>query len=151
MQKTSRGLYIVLSSYKNSSELCVSMWHPTVRDVLTAHDVVGEVSEVRSEGLKRSQEEALNSIRSVLDDARSEEDVYRAAAVYLKGLIDIHPFNDGNKRTAVIVTARFLSENGEVFVPRKVQNTEELYNDIKWELPSKDVEETALWLRGGDL
>lgn len=126
------------------------MWHPTVRDVLTAHEVVKESSRVRTEGFKRSQESGLKMIREVLEEAREETDIYRSAAVYLKKLIEKHPFNDGNKRTAVVVTTRFLEENNESFEPHKLQETGEVYDIIKWELKSMSIEQTAYWIKTGE-
>lgn len=126
------------------------MWHPTVRDVLTAHEVVKESSNVRTEGFKRSQESGLKMIRKVLEEAREENNLYRSAAVYLKKLIEKHPFNDGNKRTAVIITTRFLEENNGSFEPHKLQETGEVYDIIKWELNSMNIEQTAYWIRTGE-
>lgn len=128
----------------------MSLWHPTIQDVLTAHEVVKENSEVRTEGFKRSQEEGLRKIGEVVAEAREREHIYIVAAVYLKELIDKHPFSDGNKRTAVMITDRFLEENGEELTPRKIQNTDELYDTIKWQLPSMNIEETAHWIKTGE-
>ena len=127
------------------------MWHPTVRDVMTAHEVIKETSKVRTDGFKRSQSSGLKNIGNVLEEARDEEDIYLSAAVYLKKLIEKHPFNDGNKRTAVIVTTRFLEENNKTFKPHKLQETEEIYNVIKWELNSMSIEETAYWIKKGEI
>ena len=38
--------------------------------------------------------------------------VFDKAAVYFRNIIGDHPFTDGNKRTAVTVTAIFLMRNG---------------------------------------
>jgi death-on-curing family protein len=129
----------------------MSTWHPKVKDVLTAHEVVKANSRVRTEGFRRSQKAGIETIREVLDKARKEDDIYTAAAIYLRKLIEKHPFNDGNKRTAIMVTDRFLEENNQVFQPRKVQNTDELYDTIKWELVSMNIEETAHWLETGEV
>lgn len=129
----------------------MSFWHPSVQDVLTAHDVVKANTRVRTEGFRRSREAGVEAISEVLNEARVKDDVYIAAAVYLKGLIDRHPFRDGNKRTALMITDRFLEENNEVFQPRKVQETDELYESIKWELPAMSIEEVATWLKTGEM
>lgn len=127
------------------------MWHPEIQDIINAHETAAEVSKVRTEGFRQSEERGISSIVNVLREARDQEDIYGAAAIYLKQIIDEHPFNDGNKRTAVLVTVRFLNENNHEFAPRKVQNTEELYDFIKWELPSMTLEETANWIKNGEL
>lgn len=41
--------------------------------------------------------------------------IFRKAAAYLEALATYHVFIDGNKRTAVAVTARFLFLNGYIF------------------------------------
>ena len=127
------------------------MWHPTVQDVVTAHEVLKQKSEVRTEGFRSSQQRALEQIQELAETAKDEEDIYISAAVYLKKLIDKHPFNDGNKRTAILITDRFLEENNEESKPHKIQNTDELYHTIKWELPSMNIEETAHWLKTGEI
>jgi len=38
--------------------------------------------------------------------------LYEKAAVYLRAIIADHPFSDGNKRTAVTITAIFLTRSG---------------------------------------
>jgi len=108
------------------------MWHPTVRDVIIAHQTVKDTTRVRTDGFRRSQESGLENIKKVLEKAREEQDVYRCAAVYLKEIIEKHPFNDGNKRTAIVLTTRFLEENNGSFEPHKVQETDDIYSVIKW-------------------
>ncbi len=40
------------------------------------------------------------------------DDVYKKSACFLEGIIRLHPFTDGNKRTALITTVAFLQFNG---------------------------------------
>jgi len=44
-----------------------------------------------------------------------EGDLYDKAVCLLKGIIQLHPFASGNRRTAFIVTKEFLKENGGKF------------------------------------
>lgn len=44
--------------------------------------------------------------------AYEEPDVYDLAAAYLYGIARNHPFNDGNKRTAIVAAGVFLGANG---------------------------------------
>ncbi len=44
-----------------------------------------------------------------------EGDAYDKAVCLLKGIIQLHPFASGNRRTAFIVTKEFLKENGSKF------------------------------------
>lgn len=45
----------------------------------------------------------------------SDADLARLAAAYAYGLIQNHPFNDGNKRAGFIAASLFLDLNGFVF------------------------------------
>jgi len=42
-------------------------------------------------------------------------DLYEKAVCLLKGIIQLHPFTSGNRRTAFIVVKGFLEENGGKF------------------------------------
>jgi len=44
-----------------------------------------------------------------------EGDLYAKAVYLFKGIIQLHPFASGNRRTAFIVTKEFLKENGGKF------------------------------------
>ncbi len=44
--------------------------------------------------------------------AYGEPDLFDLAAAYAKGIAQNHPFVDGNKRTAFVVSAAFLELNG---------------------------------------
>ena len=67
---------------------------------------------VRDEGRLSSVVEA--PIQTVFG-AEQYLTVFDKAAVYLRNIIGDHPFADGNKRTAVTVSAIFLMRNGYEF------------------------------------
>ena len=46
-------------------------------------------------------------------------DLAELAAAYGHGLVKSHPFNDGNKRIAFVITAVFLELNGRVIVAQE--------------------------------
>jgi death on curing protein len=81
---------------------------PTVQEVLMAHarliELFGGAHGVRD----------LAALKSALGRVRSGYyvDVIEQAAALLESLSQNHPFLDGNKRTAITVTAAFLSTNG---------------------------------------
>ena len=61
----------------------------------------------------------INLLASLLERPKSQfggkeqfKGVFRKAAVYLESLVQYHVFLDGNKRTAIASTARFLYLNG---------------------------------------
>jgi death-on-curing protein len=76
--------------------------------------------------------------------AYSEDDVSipRLAAAYAKGIDANHPFVDGNKRTAFIVSLTFLRLNG-----LEVTATKEDRVLTFWSLAAGDIseEQLALW------
>lgn len=45
--------------------------------------------------------------------AYSDPDLFALAAAYARGIVQNHPFVDGNKRTAFVVAVAFLEFNGQ--------------------------------------
>lgn len=82
--------------------------YPSVEEVLTAHArliaVFGGAQKVRDRG---ALEAALARPRSGY-----YKDIIEQAAALLESLSQNHPFVDGNKRTAIAVTAAFPRVNG---------------------------------------
>jgi death-on-curing protein len=65
---------------------------------------------VRDEGRLKSVVEAP---KQEVFDKEQYSFPFEKAAVYLRNIIGDHPFNDGNKRTAVTVCGIFLTRNGK--------------------------------------
>lgn len=62
----------------------------------------------------------LSAVWAPREAGQRQEDgdpIITSAAALLRSLIKNHPFVDGNKRTAVMVTQLFLSENGWTPIP----------------------------------
>ncbi|MFB6167144.1 MAG: type II toxin-antitoxin system death-on-curing family toxin [Candidatus Nanohaloarchaea archaeon] len=125
-------------------------WHPDVEDIIAAHEYAAFVSKIRTSGFHLSRDRGIRAIRGVIEEARKEDDAYRSAAVYLKKLIEKHPFGDGNHRTAYIVALQFIRENGETFVPEQVMGDDEISSFLKSEIKSMDAEDIAAWIRTGE-
>lgn len=83
-------------------------FYPFLDDVLAAHarliDLFGGAQGIRDRG---ALEAALARPRS-----GNYRDLIEQAAALLESLSQNHPFVDGNKRTAMAVTAAFLRMNG---------------------------------------
>jgi death on curing protein len=83
-------------------------------DGLAIHDMMlaqhGGLAGVRDEGLLES---ALAKPQNL--SAYGSPSLPDLAASYAAGIIDNHPFLDGNKRTGFLVAATFLELNGLVF------------------------------------
>lgn len=126
-------------------------FYPSVEDIIEAHKVIDEQFGVRTKGFRKSPEDTVQELQKVIEKAREQEDIYLSSAVYLTEIIDKHVFQDGNKRTAVIVTEDFLRRNGKEFTARKTQKPEEVHQQIKWEVKFLDIEEAAHWIRTGEI
>jgi len=88
------------------------MW-PTVQDVLAAHELVlqatGGAPGVRDRG---ALESALHRPLATFDGIELYPGLAQKAAALFESLICNHPFVDGNKRTAVVVTFTAMRING---------------------------------------
>ncbi len=84
-----------------------------VLDVLFAHDreltVTGGPPGIRDTGLLES---ALGRPRNLWAYADQRPSLTRLAAAYAFGISSNHPFADGNKRAALLVSFAFLEVNG---------------------------------------
>lgn len=82
-------------------------------DVLRLHKLVIDYSG-GSHGVRDAQLLAsiLEAPRQSFEEKPLYPDVWYKAAVYLDKLANFHVFIDGNKRTALASTARFLAMNG---------------------------------------
>jgi death-on-curing protein len=82
-------------------------------DAVIAHDLElaahGGSTGVRDAGLLES---ALNRPKNILAYAESAPSLAALAAAYAFGISSNHPFVDGNKRTALLVSFAFLDVNG---------------------------------------
>jgi death-on-curing protein len=77
-----------------------------------------------------------------------ENDIYVLAAAYAFGIARNHPFNDGNKRTAYVVSRLFLKLH-DYEMPGTPENRVRLFE----QLAAGDVNEAKLiaWLKNGNL
>lgn len=84
-------------------------------DALAIHDLTlaqhGGLAGLRDDGMLAS---ALNRPRQRF--VYEKPDVHTLAAAYAKGIVQNHPFGDGNKRTGFLLATVFLEVNGWSFV-----------------------------------
>lgn len=76
--------------------------------------------------------------------AYGEPDIAALAAAYAFGIAGNHPFVDGNKRTAVVVSELFLAKNGHVLNAR---NGEIVVAFLALAAGELNEEELADWFR----
>ena len=112
-------------------------------EVLAIHarqlDEHGGASGVRDEGLLES---ALARPQQLF--AYGEPDVFDLAAAYTAGIVQNHPFVDGNKRTGFVVGILFLELNGPTFTASEADATQAILNLAAGEI---NGDEFASWLR----
>ena len=112
-------------------------------DAFTIHEILlvrhGGASGVRDEGLLES---ALARPRQQF--AYASPDIVEMAAAYTAGIVQNHPFVDGNKRTGFVVGALFLEMNGFEFTASEAEAAQAVL-----ELAAGSIDETgfALFLR----
>jgi death-on-curing protein len=75
----------------------------------------GGLGGIRAQGLLES---ALDRSRNLLVH-EPQSSIFQLAAVLCIGITKNHPFNDGNKRTALLATRAFLYLNGYALEPQQ--------------------------------
>jgi death-on-curing protein len=102
--------------------------------------------------LSRSNlEYILETARDIGERMPEEKAVVRKASYMLFNLVSLHPFLDGNKRTAFEVAKNFLTLNGWTFEPEEDDTFSTLVSIASGSL---DAEATERWIarnlsRGG--
>ena len=91
----------------------------TLDDMLAIHDILieryGGVSGVRDQALLES---ALAQPAQTFDGVDLYPTIEEKGARYAFGIINNHPFADGNKRAGAAALAMFLRGNGQRYKPR---------------------------------
>jgi death-on-curing protein len=115
------------------------------QDILVLHsrvlDETGGPHGIRDLGLLIS---AMERPKASFGRKEAYKTIFEKAAVYLESLASYHVFIDGNKRTAIVASARFLFLNGyEVTASSKEVETFVL----KVVLKKPGIPEIAEWFR----
>jgi len=85
----------------------------------------------------------LETLRDIGEHLPEQEAVKRKAGYLLYNMVSMHPFLDGNKRTAFEVTKNFLKLNGWLFEPREQDAFRTLVSIASGKIGAKDAE---LWI-----
>lgn len=101
----------------------------------------GGLEGIRDEGLLQS---ALSRPKNLLAYSESSPDMASLAAAYAYGIVKNHPFVDGNKRTAYVVTRTFLKLNG-YDIQASSEEKYQIWIDVAAGKLSE--EELASWIR----
>ena len=113
--------------------------YPTMKEIIEINKRLGEGGVL----VNRS------NLEFILDKAKNVKGIVRKATVFLYDIIRLHPFLDGNKRTAFHTMLYFLELNGIEFKYGHKDETkiEKLLNRIARKIEKrKDVEK---WIERG--
>lgn len=81
----------------------------------------------------------------MIDDIKKSEDkglTYQAAR-FMKGVVQMHPFDGANHRTSYLVTLLFLTRNGKNLKKEQPKEVDEFVKDIG----AKEIEEIQRWIQ----
>lgn len=123
---------------------------PNLEDFMDAHELAGQVSEIRTSGFKQSTRKGIRKLAGIVEDSRGFDDPYKLAAFILIETINRHAFNDGNHRTAWIVAKQVLRRNDEEMRVEDIKSFDDIERDLKSEVKFNSVGQVANWIRTGD-
>jgi death on curing protein len=116
----------------------------SARIAIAIHDEAiyefGGLAGIRDHGLLES---ALDRPRNLLA-YKPRSSIFELAAALCFGLAKNHPFNDGNKRTALLATRAFLYLNGRVLEPLQ---PDEVATMLAVAADALNEKQLAVWLR----
>lgn len=116
----------------------------SARIAIAIHDEAiyefGGLAGIRDHGLLES---ALDRPRNLLA-YKPRSSIFELAAALCFGLAKNHPFNDGNKRTALLSTRAFLYLNGRVLEPLQ---PDEVATMLAVAADALNEKQLAVWLR----
>lgn len=121
------------------------MTYLTLEEVIVIHDKMLEVGGGR-EGIRDFAllHSAIERPKATFAGKSLYPTIWLQAAALIHSLIKNHPFNDGNKRTAIFSAMRFLKKNGyELYISQKSLVKFTLAIDRK----DLTLKETANWLK----
>lgn len=121
------------------------MWYPKADEIMAIHERIleasGGLNGIREMGLLFSIAERP---KTSLMGNEMFPDVFTKAAAYLEALTVYHVFADGNKRTALAVTAVFLEANGYSFNPSEDATVRFMIAVAK---KRKGLKEIVVWIK----
>jgi len=122
--------------------------YPNIEDIIFTNKRVIEETKIT----KAERHGLLSNAKvlgNIIEDAkRTKGAIYGKAAVLLTGLVQKHPFESGNRRTAFIATNDFLEIN-KVKVKLNIDKIENILQGIRERYYNLD--EISNWIKGGDI
>ena len=120
------------------------MQYPSKEAVLHLHEKIIEMAGGEQGFVSQSNlAYVLETVEDIGDDLPEKEAIIRKSGYLLFNLISLHPFLDGNKRTAFEVTKNLLKLNGWRFEPVEDDAFTQLLSISRGE---SDPQATELWI-----
>ena len=117
-------------------------WYPPEDFLVQAHEIM-----IKRYGGYTGFEVGLSVYRHLLDEIRKAEGVYLKAALLLQGIAIGRIFQDGNHRTAYVVTKTFLEMNDAEIKEKDDLKVIKFIKDIR----NYEINQVESWLRDGTL
>ena len=115
------------------------------KDILTIHKELEKLYQLDSSILLQSNLElALETPKRKIFGTEIYRTLNEKAAALMYNLIKLHPFIDGNKRTALLATILFLDQNDRKF---KRNTNEEVETTLETSKCNTDVEQLTDWIK----
>lgn len=121
-------------------------------EIIHIHDIVAKKFNTPVGILNKGLLDSISKRPDILiNDQYPYDDIFKKAASLMEGIIRLHPFADGNKRTALLTTVYFLKLNGYgIVLPlSSVRYSVQIAknNDISQQETEKLIRTVARWLK----
>lgn len=117
---------------------------PSPSQILATHEEIEEDYDLKYRGIRIAT--PTITLREIIGDADDYETIWQRAAHLLRKLITEHIFEDGNKRTAWVVTREYLTRHDST----PSVDPDEVERVLK-RIRRYEVAEIAEWLKSGEL
>jgi death-on-curing family protein len=121
--------------------------YPTVEELIEINKRVLQEIKVKKADRSALTLSGKGILEIIVNDMKMNKgDTYDKAIVLLKGIIQRHPFESGNRRTALVATAGFLNINDRKI--KIVHDTSVLQGIREGYYRDKEIKE---WIKGGKI
>ena len=119
----------------------------TSKEILFVHEIIEDKFQLPRGHVKIGELETLLTKSEGIPFSGKQYDLFKQAAILFEGIVRIHIFTDGNKRTALEVTRQFLNRNDYVFII-PLSGTNFIYKIARSKTTDTDkiISQVANWL-----
>ncbi|GEM_PF-1024994 len=123
-----------------------------IDEIIHIHDIVAKKFDTPIGILNKGLLDSIACRPDIqIGDQYPYDSIFKKAASLMEGIIRLHPFADGNKRTALLTTVYFLKLNGYgIVLPlSSVRYSVQIAknNDISQEVTEKLIRNISIWLK----